>query len=95
MTFLIAYDLKISRRNYESFFDAVKSVGEVRQALPNVVVARVSNTSTVANTDRLSQHLAQFLTHEDKLMIYDITHRRANGLMTNDAWTWLNASVEG
>lgn len=95
MTYLVTYELKNSFRNYEPFFSAVKAVGEVFFALQNVLVVRIQPTSELRDVDGFSQYLGRFLDRADRLLIYDITGRRPNGLMTKEDWSRLNLQVQG
>lgn len=95
MTYLVTYELKSSSRNYEPFFSAAKMTGDVFSVFQNVFVLRIPPTSNIRNVDELSHYLGRFLEQADRLLIYDITGRRPNGLMTKESWSHLNLQVQG
>ncbi len=94
MTYIIAFELYSPIRDYTKFYEAIKACGEIFQALKNVIIVKVANVKTIPNVDVFATYLSHYLDSSDKLLIYSITGKRPNGMMTNEAWSWLNLHVD-
>ena len=95
MTFLISYELNTPQKDYSSFFAALRECGESIQVSRNTIALLVRNDRQIQSVDSLANFLAKWLSPSDRLLIYDITGRRGNGLQTDDTWKWLNARING
>lgn len=93
MTYIITFELYSPIRDYTKFYEAIKACGEIFQALKNVIVVKVADVNAIPNVDTLAHCLSHYLDSSDKLLIYNITGKRPNGMMTNDAWAWLNSHI--
>ena len=94
MLYIVAYDLRTQQKDYSAFHSALNSLGECRPLLLNVWALR--RTSTAINSpNQIAGYLAQYVGGIDRVLVYDVTGRRPDGLMTNDVWEWLNARQNG
>ena len=93
MTYIITFELHNPIRDYTRFYEAIKACGEIFQAFKNVIVVKVADIKAIPNVDAFATYLSHYLDSSDKLLIYSITGKRPNGMMTNEAWAWLNSHI--
>lgn len=96
MTYVVAFEANNKVRDYTKFFDTISEIGEMMSIIKNVVIIRVTDHTKIPDVDALAHYLMPcFDTLTDKLLIYNVTGQRPNGLQTEDTWKWLNDKISG
>ena len=96
MVICISLYLQNANKDYTLFFNALKGLGEVFNAIPNFYVVRLLGRYANSNVDTIAQLLSRYVdSSTDRLILYEVTGRRPNGLLSQEAWNWLNARISG
>lgn len=88
MLYLISYDLKQPDKDYESLYNAIKSVGiSWWHFLESVWIV-----NTQKSVQEVSTTVRQNMDTNDHLLVVDISNQQYNGWLPSKAWDWIRAN---
>lgn len=95
MTYIVCVDPSSDSGLGKSVFEAMASVGDVKQLFANVFVVHMLVSIPPANdVNSFSQYIANE-TGVRRFVAFEVTNRRPNGRMSQLEWDWLNMHIQG
>ena len=85
--YAISYDLNKPGQDYNSLYEAIKSLGSWWHHLDSTWLLDTHYTA-----QQVSDKLMQTMDKSDRLLVIRVTREYA-GWLTQDAWDWLNSGV--
>ena len=85
--YAISYDLNKPGQDYNSLYEAIKSLGSWWHHLDSTWLLDTHYTA-----QQVSDKLMQTMDKSDRLLVIRVTREYA-GWLTQDAWDWLNSRV--
>lgn len=95
--FAISYDLKESTKDYASFFNEVRSLGNATQVLSNMFIVDFdtpSGTGNEVNTSDIYNRLKPELGLSDHILICQVTPSELSGFLSSDSVDWIKEARE-
>ena len=84
--FSISYDLKDTTKDYTSFFNEVRCLGNFIQVLSNLYMIDTDNQS---NTSDIYNRLKPELGQSDHILVCQITPTDLSGFLSSDSVEWI------
>lgn len=84
MIYLITYDLKTPKRNYEGLYEAIKRASSWWHYLESTWIVKTSES-----VSDFSRRLNEQLGENDRLLVVNITNADRNGWLPKKAWEWI------
>lgn len=89
--YVVSYDLKAPGRDYTTFYDVIKGLGDARHPLESVWVVFVDEAQTI---DDIYRRLHDELTNDDLLLIFEVKPEERQGWLASTFWQWMREKTE-
>lgn len=89
MVYLITYDLKTLGKDYNTLYDAIKSIGEYYHPLESTWLVK-----SRLNANSISASLRAVMDNNDYLFVVNINKQDRQGWLPKTAWEWLTKNEQ-